>query len=280
MHAKIESVEGLINIDEIIQAADGIHVSRGDLGMELPLSKICLAQKLITHKANIAGKPVVTSTQMLQSMVESVRPTSAECSDVANAVLDGTDCVMLSAETAKGKYPREAVETMARIITEAERCMNYEVTSRAISDEVISKGFVDVIEALADASVETAYEAEASVMAVVSETGRLPMLVAKYRPKARLLVTTANPVTARQLSVTRGVYTTLVTRTLLENDFDLWVHVCRISKQNGWIKTSGRAIMVHTALYGGLLNHKAIQENDPRLKNVSVKRLSINKDAN
>mmetsp|Transcript_19567 Transcript_19567/g.38266 ORF Transcript_19567/g.38266 Transcript_19567/m.38266 type:complete len:868 (+) Transcript_19567:53-2656(+) len=247
VHAKIESVEALRNIAEIIAEADGIHVSRGDLGMELPLSKLFLAQKGVIRWANLAGKPVVTSTQMLDSMTFRPRPTNAECSDVANAVLDGTDCVMLSAETAKGKYPREAVATMGRIISEAERVIDYDSYFSTIRAEVMSKGKVSLIEALASTAVETSLNVNAELIVLVSETGDLARLVAKYRPTARIVVVTSNPVTAHQMSVCRGVSAMVVKEEHLCFPQDMWLYANEYILDRAWAKP-GAAVTVAMCL--------------------------------
>ena len=247
VHAKIESVEALRNIHEIIAEADGIHVSRGDLGMELPLSKLFLAQKAVIHWANLAGKPVVTSTQMLDSMTKHPRPTNAECSDVANAVLDGTDCVMLSAETAKGLYPRESVLTMTRIIAEAELALDYESSFTAIREAVLGQdgvGHVPIMEALASSAVESAMDVDAPLIVLISETGRLATLVAKYRPLARILVVTGNEMTARQMSVSRGVNALMMDSDILMRPSEAWIEIARYALRKQWVKVGDRAILV------------------------------------
>ena len=176
VHAKIESVEGLQNLEAILEVTDGVHVSRGDLGMELPLSKLCVAQKLVIALANSKGVPVVVSTQTLHSMMENPRPTHAECTDIANAVLDGCDCVMLSGETAKGMYPVEAVETLCRIIVQAERCIAYEQIYQDTVSEITTPDNMAILDSMASSAVETAIDLKSKLIVVVSDTGKLAKL--------------------------------------------------------------------------------------------------------
>ncbi|TQD99858.1 hypothetical protein C1H46_014596 [Malus baccata] len=183
--SKVENQEGVINFDEILRETDSFMVARGDLGMEIPVEKIFLAQKMMIYKCNLVGKPVVTATQMLESMIKSPRPTRAEATDVANAVLDGTDCVMLSGESAAGSYPELAVKIMARICIEAESSLDY----RAIFKEMMKSTPLPMspLESLASSAVRTANKARAKLIVVLTRGGSTAKLVAKYRPAVPIL---------------------------------------------------------------------------------------------
>ncbi|KAI5387286.1 pyruvate kinase, cytosolic isozyme [Lathyrus oleraceus] len=177
--SKVENQEGVANFDEILANSDAFMVARGDLGMEIPIEKIFLAQKVMIYKCNIQGKPVVTATQMLESMIKSPRPTRAEATDVANAVLDGTDCVMLSGETAAGAYPELAVRTMAKICVEAESTIDYgDVFKRIMEHSPVP---MSPLESLASSAVKMANSAKAAVILVLTRGGSTAKLVAKYR---------------------------------------------------------------------------------------------------
>ncbi|KAI9077454.1 hypothetical protein K1719_040573 [Acacia pycnantha] len=183
--SKVENQEGVANFDDILANTDAFMVARGDLGMEIPIEKIFLAQKVMIYKCNIQGKPVVTATQMLESMIKSPRPTRAEATDVANAVLDGTDCVMLSGETAAGAYPELAVRTMAKICIEAESTLDYgDVFKRIMEHSPVP---MSPLESLASSAVKTAYSAKAALILVLTRGGSTAKLVAKYRPGMPIL---------------------------------------------------------------------------------------------
>ncbi|KAG6473527.1 pyruvate kinase, cytosolic isozyme-like [Zingiber officinale] len=183
--SKVENQEGVINFDEILKETDAFMVARGDLGMEIPVEKIFLAQKMMIYKCNLAGKPVVTATQMLESMIKSPRPTRAEATDVANAVLDGSDCVMLSGESAAGAYPELAVRIMARICVEAESSLDY----AAIFKQMIRSAPLPMspLESLASSAVRMANKAKAALIVVLTRGGTTAKLVAKYRPRVPVL---------------------------------------------------------------------------------------------
>jgi len=195
---KIENLEGLENYDEILEATDAIMVARGDLGMEIPPEKVFLAQKMMIRSANVVGKPVITATQMLESMITNPRPTRAECSDVANAVLDGTDCVMLSGETANGEHSEAAVLIMARTCCEAESAINFDSLYQAVRNSTLRNiGVLSTSESIASSAVKTAIDVGAKAIIVCSQSGVTAQQVAKFRPGMKVTVLTTIPHTAR-----------------------------------------------------------------------------------
>ena len=199
--AKIENKEGIDNFDDIVRVADGIMIARGDMGVEIPPHELPYIQKTMIRKCNDAFKPVITATQMLDSMIRNPRPTRAEVTDVANAIYDGTDVVMLSGETAMGKYPVEAVSMMSQIAVNTESHINYEELMRAKSGYQSR----NISTAVAYASVTTAYNLHIEAIVAPSITGHTPLMVSKFRPQAMIVATSPNAQTIRQMQLLWGV---------------------------------------------------------------------------
>ena len=206
--SKIENQEGLDNIDEIIRVSDGIMIARGDLGVEIPTEEIPLAQKEIIKKCNRAGKPVITATQMLDSMMRNPRPTRAEVTDVANAIFDGTDAIMLSGETAIGKYPVGAVKIMSDIAKRTESAIDYEelLGAKAVEKETL------VTDAISYATCRIAADLGASAVLTATSTGFTARMVSKFRPAVTIIAAVTDEHVRRRLSLSWGVYTVLTKR--------------------------------------------------------------------
>ncbi len=211
--SKIENQEGLNNFDEILEASDGIMVARGDLGVEIPVEEVIFAQKMMIEKCNLARKVVITATQMLDSMIKNPRPTRAEAGDVANAIIDGTDAVMLSGESAKGKYPLESVTIMATI------CQRTDSVMKSRLDTIKTPPVLRITEAVCRGAVETAEKLDAPLIVVATSGGKSAKSIRKYFPNARILALTTNEVTARQLLLSKGIDTLLVKEIASTDDF-------------------------------------------------------------
>jgi len=237
--SKIENREAVQNLEEIIKVSDGVMVARGDLGVEIPVEEVPLVQKTIIKLCNRAGKPVVTATQMLESMLHKPRPTRAEASDVANAIFDGTDAVMLSGETAAGKYPLEAVRTMARIAERAEAALQYgEILGekRCVSQRTVT-------DAISYASCATAQDLGAAAIITSTESGHTARMVSKYRPQAPVVAVTPHAGVMRKLALTWGVQPLLAASK--RNTDEMMSTAVEVSLKAGLIK--GGDLVVFTA---------------------------------
>lgn len=199
--AKIENQEGVDNLKDILKVCDGLMVARGDLGVEIPTEEIPMIQKLLIKRANEVGKPVITATQMLDSMIRNPRPTRAEVTDVANSIIDGTDAIMLSGETAAGKYPIEAVRTMASIAERTERELDYDKSLHGFSGRKIT-----VASAISHSSCTTAFELQAAAIITPTQSGSTARMVSRFRPKAPIIATTSEKNVMRKLCLSFGVY--------------------------------------------------------------------------
>ncbi|ERE82529.1 pyruvate kinase isozymes M1/M2-like isoform 1 [Cricetulus griseus] len=244
---KIENHEGVRRFDEILEASDGIMVARGDLGIEIPAEKVFLAQKMMIGRCNRAGKPVICATQMLESMIKKPRPTRAEGSDVANAVLDGADCIMLSGETAKGNYRLEAVRMQHLIAREAEAAIYH----LQLFEELRHLAPItnDPTEAATVGAVETSFKCCSGAIIVLTKSGRSAHQVARYRPCAPIIAVTRNPQTARQAHLYRGIFPVLCKDAVQDawaEDVDLRVNLAmNVGKARGFFK-KGDVVIVLT----------------------------------
>ena len=198
--SKIENQQGVENIDKILEASDGIMVARGDLGVEIPPEEVPLVQKILIAKANCIGKPVITATQMLESMVHSPRPTRAEANDVANAIFDGSDAIMLSGETAAGAYPLEAAATMARIALKAESAVDY----AAKLANTTEPARVNITNAISMAACATAAELKTAAITTVTKSGFTARMISRYRPACPLIASTSDETVWRQMNLIWG----------------------------------------------------------------------------
>jgi len=264
--SKIENHEGITKMDEIIAESDGIMVARGDLGIEIPTEKVFLAQKMMIAKCNIAGKPVICATQMLESMVKKPRPTRAESSDVANAVLDGADCVMLSGETAKGDYPLQAVSVMHAICLEAEAALFSKVNYTHLFLELINyvmfvhqqHWFIelsmktpaptDSTTTVAIAAVNASLSSLATAIIVITTTGRTAHLVAKYRPRCPIIAVSRCSQSTRQAHLYRGLLPFYFSQSRLPDwpqDVDARIQAAiKFGKSKSFLKAKDNVIVV------------------------------------
>lgn len=238
--SKIENQEGVDNIDSILAASDGLMVARGDLGVEIPFEKLPAVQKMMIEKCNAAGKPVVTATQMLDSMMRNPRPTRAEVSDVANAILDGTDAIMLSGESANGDWPVESVQTMARIAIETEKKLNYETAvSKAKSHTPAVSGVIS------RAACNAANELKAAAIVSSTKSGSTARRISQCRPDCAIVAVTPCEKVAKSLAFCFGVYPVVAED---QNSTDaMMANATKLAVENGFAQ-SGDTVIIAAGL--------------------------------
>ena len=235
--AKIESMQGIRNLEEILSVSDGIMVARGDMGVELPPEEVPVIQKKMIKMAVAAGKHVITATQMLESMIHNPRPTRAETNDVANAIYDGTTAIMLSGESAAGKYPVEAVETMAKIAERTEQDIDY--TGRML--RYGPKAPVDVTTAISYATCTTAMQLHAEAIITVTMSGFTAGMIARYKPENPIIGCSVNPRVCRQMALLWGVTPVLMGRE--DNTKDLFDDAIRLAKKHELVHNEGTVVL-------------------------------------
>jgi pyruvate kinase len=238
--AKMEKPQAIQNADAIIQEADGVMVARGDLGVEMPPEEVPMLQKQIIRKCNEAGKPVIVATQMLESMIGNPRPTRAEASDVANAVVDGCDAVMLSGETSVGKYPVEAVQIMDRIIMKAETVLRDRPAAAPRLQEMIPG---DQHDALGRAACLLAEQMRAAAIVAVTRSGQTARVLARYRPDPPILAITDSDKTLRALTLVWGIQGMVASSLSTDSDKAL-AEIRQMLADSGWVKRGENVVLL------------------------------------
>lgn len=244
--AKIESKQGVKNLDEILEVSDGIMVARGDLGVEVPLQNLPQIQKEMISKAQEKGKICITATEMLESMINSPRPTRAETSDVANAVFDGTSAIMLSGETAMGKYPVTAVRIMSEIAKQAEKCCNYEKRFRDLKFN--ARNFSDVI---SYNTVSCSFTINNKGIMVLSDSGRSPRMISRFKPNSPVVAITDNELVYQKLNMLWGIYP--IISTLPQLQLNAIINMCNdLVKEEGFANKDDIVIIANASRYNAM----------------------------
>lgn len=235
--SKIENREGLNNIDGILRVSDGLMVARGDLGVEIPTEDVPIVQKELIRKCNLLGKPVITATQMLDSMQRNPRPTRAEASDVANAIFDGTDAIMLSGETAAGRYPVQAVTTMATIAEKAESSLQYKELLKKMTREIENT----ITDSISQAVVYTSHTLDCSGIITATERGYTARMISKYRPRVPVIAVTPHQDVQRRLQLIWGVYP--VNGSICRSTDDMFEEAVQSAVTTGYVKQGNLVII-------------------------------------